>query len=241
MTVLVVGASGATGRLVVEQLLRRGKSLRIVVRTNSNLGRELFIHPQLTIIQGSLLEFSEAELAALVEGCTAVVSCLGHNLSVKGIFGAPRALVTEATAKLCKAIISHQRPTAVKFILMNSSGVRNLDSDEPVSTAQHIILFALRHLLPPHRDNERAAAYLSSQVGENDEHLEWVSVRPDSLVDLPQESPYSMHPSPLRSAIFDAGICSRINVACVIRDLICTDDLWSQWQGRMPILYNSEQ
>lgn len=33
MTTLVVGASGATSRLLVEQLLIRGESVKIIVRT----------------------------------------------------------------------------------------------------------------------------------------------------------------------------------------------------------------
>ncbi|MCJ8320747.1 MAG: hypothetical protein MJK12_14000 [Colwellia sp.] len=32
MTILVVGASGATGRLLVEQLLAKGKTVKIIVR-----------------------------------------------------------------------------------------------------------------------------------------------------------------------------------------------------------------
>ncbi len=32
MTILVVGATGATGQLVVEQLLNRGHKVRIIVR-----------------------------------------------------------------------------------------------------------------------------------------------------------------------------------------------------------------
>ena len=34
MTTLVVGASGATGRLLVEQLLGRGQQIRVIVRVS---------------------------------------------------------------------------------------------------------------------------------------------------------------------------------------------------------------
>ena len=37
MTTLVVGASDATGRLLVEQLLDCGEAVRIIIRTQSNL------------------------------------------------------------------------------------------------------------------------------------------------------------------------------------------------------------
>lgn len=37
MTTLMVGASGATGRLLVEQLLKRGQLVKVVVRSLDNL------------------------------------------------------------------------------------------------------------------------------------------------------------------------------------------------------------
>ena len=61
MTTLVVGASGATGRLLVEQLLNRGESVKIIVRAESNLPETLNDHEHLSIIRASVLDFSEAE------------------------------------------------------------------------------------------------------------------------------------------------------------------------------------
>ncbi|NQZ30849.1 MAG: SDR family oxidoreductase [Oceanospirillaceae bacterium] len=241
MTILVVGASGATGRLVVEQLLHGGKRVKIIVRDKTNLSDFAQKHPQLTVIKANILAINDEQLAQIVQGCSAVICTLGHNLSFAGMFAPPRALVTDATQKLCEAIISHKANNRVKFILMNSSGVRNLDLDEKISNAQKAVIFTLRHLLPPHRDNEQAAAYLRTTIGTHHPLLTWVSIRPDALVDHLQESDYKMHPSPTRSAIFDSGICSRINVASAMRDLVCDELLWEKWQGRMPVLYNSTQ
>ena len=47
---------------------------------------------------------SDDELREQVQGCDAVASCLGHNLTFKGIFGHPRRLVADATRRLCQAI-----------------------------------------------------------------------------------------------------------------------------------------
>ena len=44
MTILVVGASGATGRLLVAQLLNNGNFFRVVVRTESNLFESINDH-----------------------------------------------------------------------------------------------------------------------------------------------------------------------------------------------------
>ena len=41
MTTLVVGASGATGRLLVEKLLKRGQHVRIIVRSTDDLPDEV--------------------------------------------------------------------------------------------------------------------------------------------------------------------------------------------------------
>ena len=104
MTILVVGASGATGRLLVEQLLSRGQHVKVVVRSEDGLPERIRNHDNLSVTQASVLDLSDSEMARLVAGCGAVASCLGHNLSFKGLFGPPRRLVTDATGRLCEAI-----------------------------------------------------------------------------------------------------------------------------------------
>ena len=89
MTTLVVGASGETGRLLVEQLLNRGESVRIIVRADANLPETIKNHSGLSITQASITEMSDAALAELVADCDAVASCLGHSLSFKGVYGQP--------------------------------------------------------------------------------------------------------------------------------------------------------
>ncbi|TDJ68346.1 MAG: NAD(P)-dependent oxidoreductase, partial [Proteobacteria bacterium] len=92
MTTFVVGASGATGRLLVEQLLRRGQHVKIVVRSPDKLPEILKSHDNLSVIHVAVLDLSDTEMAQHVSGCDAVASCLGHNMSFQGIFGRPRRL-----------------------------------------------------------------------------------------------------------------------------------------------------
>jgi hypothetical protein len=94
--------------------------------------------------------------------------------------------------------------------------------------------------VPPHRDNETAADYLRTKIGQNDTEIEWAAVRPDSLFDEDEVSDYELHPSPIRSAIFNPGRTSRINVAHFMADLITNRDVWKKWKGRMPVIYNQE-
>jgi len=104
MTTLVVGATGATGRLLVEQLLKQGENVRIIVRSVKSLPDPFIQNSQVTITQASLLDMSHDELLAQVQGCCAVASCLGHNLTFTGMFGHPRRLVCSGVQRLCAAI-----------------------------------------------------------------------------------------------------------------------------------------
>jgi nucleoside-diphosphate-sugar epimerase len=237
-TILVVGASGATGRLLVEQLVNTGQNVKVIVRSSESLPEPLRENPRLSLIHASMSELCDTEIAKHVAGCDAVVSCLGHNLTFKGLFGRPRRLVTDATRRICNAIqLSHPKfPT--RFVLMNTTGNRNRDLNEPISLAQKCVVGLLRLLLPPHADNEDAADYLRTRMGQNDHVIEWVAVRPDGLIDNESVTEYELYPSPIRSAIFDAGKTSRINVAHFMSDLITDDQLWNKWKGQMPVIYN---
>lgn len=238
MTSLIVGATGATGRLLVTELLGRGQKVKAVARTPSRLGKESLRDPNLSVVEASISEMSDRDISELVSGCDAAASCLGHNLTIKGLFGSPRRLVTDASRRICEALREGERNRPAKFVLMNTTGNRNRDLAEEISFAQKGVISLLRLLLPPHLDNELAADYLRLKVGREDPRLGWVAVRPDGLVDAEVVSEYSLHPSPIRSAIFDAGSTSRINVAHFMADLITDPDVWSRWQGQMPVIYN---
>jgi len=239
MTTLVVGASGATGRQLVEQLLKRDETVKVIVRSLEKIPESWKNNDQVSIIQASVLDIAKADMVQYVKGCHAVASCLGHNLTWKGIYGAPRKLVTDAVSLLCNAIKKnnpHDQPT--KFVLMNTTGNRNKDLNEPISVAQKIVLTLIRLLLPPHVDNEKAADYLRTKIGQNDNFIEWVVVRPDSLLNEDKATAYEVFPSPTRSAIFDPGKTSRINVGHFMAKLITENDIWNQWKGQMPVIYN---
>jgi len=238
MTTLVVGASGATGRLLVEQLLNHGQDVRVIVRSPNKLPEIITNHGNVSVIHASVLDLSDAQMAQHVRGCRAVASCLGHNLSFRGLYGPPRRLVTDATRRLCNAIKANKPEETTKFVLMNTAGNSNRDLDEPISLGQKCVIGLLRLLLPPHVDNEKAADYLRTKIGQHDEAIEWAAVRPDNLIDEDQVTEYKVHPSPIRSAVFDAGLTSRINVGHFMAQLITNDETWDKWKGQMPVLYN---
>jgi uncharacterized protein YbjT (DUF2867 family) len=93
MKTLVLGASGATGKLVVQQLVKRKIQARIVVRKSAILPSQILDDKNIEIIKGSIDDFDIAKIKELVKDCDSVICCLGHNISFKGIYGSPRKLV----------------------------------------------------------------------------------------------------------------------------------------------------
>ena len=237
MTTLVVGATGMTGRLLVEQLLGKNHEVRVIVRSLHKLSAEILKNPNTTITEASVLDLTDLEMAEHVRNCEAVVSCLGHAMDFNGIFRDPKKLCTEATRRLCAAIEENRPSKPTKYILMNTVGVRNPNLEENRTRIERGLLFLLRHTVPPHSDNESAAEHLHRNVGKENEHLEWCSVRPDSLIDA-EVSPYEIVESPATN-ILSGRPTARSNVAHFMAELVENADLWNRWKFRMPVIMNT--
>jgi len=183
MRTLLVGASGATGKHLVEQLLKKGSKVKVIVRSTDNLPKSWINNNEVTIIVANVSEISVNEMATHLKDCDSAASCLGHNINLKGIFGKPRRLVTDTVSTICSAI----KETGLgdkpfKFGLMNTSGNRNRDLKEPISMGERFVFMMIRLLLPPQVDNEKAADFLRTKIGQKDSNIEWIAVRPDNLV-----------------------------------------------------------
>ncbi len=237
MKVLVLGASGATGSLVVQQLLNRNIGVRIVVRDIKKVPGDYLSNGYLEYVVGSISEFEPGKYSDLIKDCDAVVSCLGHNISFRGLYGKPRMLVSDTVKKVCNAI-TESKNERVKLILMNTTGNMNRKISEKYSEADKIVISMLNILLPPQKDNVEAAKYLSNHLGETNSKIEWVAVRPDTLINEESESKYEILESIERSPIFDAGKTSRINVGCFMVELLLDENLWKKWKFKMPVIYN---
>jgi len=235
---MVLGSSGATGRLVVAQLLQNNINVVAMLRPSSSLPEAISSHNNLLLIGEEITELQESDLARYLQDCDGVISCLGHNLTFKGMFGEPKLLVTDAIEKICRSMESVKSGEKFKLILMNTTGNSNRDVPEKPPLSQRVVISILRLLLPPHVDNEKAADFLRLQIGQNHESIGWAAVRPDSLIDDEEVTNYELFASPIRNAIFDAAPTSRINVANFMARLICEEELWNQWKGKMPVIYN---
>lgn len=241
ITVLVVGATGATGKHVVQQLLEMGHNVRVVVRSRRRMLDMVDFQPSdhFVVTEASILELGDEDLKQEVEGVDAVVSCLGHNMDFNGIFGQPRSLVSLATSKLTetmKATAKAGRPK--KFILMNSDGVAHpAGTDDTRPVLERILLGVLRLLIPPVKDNEKAAKVVHEF--QSNGTIEWVVIRPTDLIDG-QPTEYVLYDKPVGS-LFGGGVTTRATVAKCIVDLILDQVLWEKFKFQMPVLHDSKQ
>jgi putative NADH-flavin reductase len=144
MKTLVMGASGATGKHLVEQLLSSGQEVKAVVRSPEKLPKSWKENNQLTIVKASISDMTAEEMKTHLADCDAVASCLGHNLTFKGMFGKPRKLVTDAVKLACKSVNQNDTNKSVKFVLMNTTGNRNRDLNEQVSFGHKMVVGLLR-------------------------------------------------------------------------------------------------
>jgi uncharacterized protein YbjT (DUF2867 family) len=85
MKALVLGASGATGKLVVQQLLKKNIQVRIVVRESAIIPDQIYDDKNIEVIKGNINDFEIAKIKEIVKDCDSVICCLGHNISFKGI------------------------------------------------------------------------------------------------------------------------------------------------------------
>jgi len=237
MKALVLGASGATGKLVVQQLVKKNIKVRVVVRESSIIPSQISNDKSIEIIIDNIIDFEIEKIKDLVKDCDAVICCLGHNISFKGIYGSPHKLVSNTVAKIIEAIQSlNLNP---KFVLMSTTAYTNKKIGEVNTFGEKIVFLLLKVLLPPHKDNMLAGDHLVHKLSTKT-IIDWVAVRPDSLFNEENVSKYEIHNYKIRSAIFNPGKTSRINVSHFMVELVTNDKLWQEWKYKTPVIYNKE-
>ena len=236
MKVLVIGASGNTGKLVVKQLLNNSIKTRVLIRKSAVLSKEILDSPLIEVIRDSISEMNQDKIDNLIANCDVIISCLGHNMTFKGMFFKPRNLVVDAIKKIC--VSAKRSNNKIKIILMSTTAYTNHSLGEKNSFGERIVLSIVKLLLPPHRDNIKVANYLVKDINTQDKTIKWIAIRPDTLVNNDIETPYVIEKSPIRSPIFNAGKTSRINVSHFITNLVIDENLWKEWEYKTPVIYN---
>lgn len=157
--VLVVGATGGTGRQLVTQALERGFAVTALVRNPSKLQVD---HPQLTVIQGDVLDYASVE--ATMRGQEAVVSALGHKR-----FFYPTRILSEGTRNILRAMDTH---AVSRLVCETSLGI----GDSAGRLGLYFTLFTIPVILPFYFwDKTRQERMIAES------NVEWVIVRPGML------------------------------------------------------------
>ena len=237
-TVLLLGATGRTGGRALTQLLDAGAKVRVIVRSAARLAAGIAAHPNLTVLEADLLSLTDDDLQRQVRGCDAVLSCLGHVITLKGVFGPPRDLVTRATARLCRAIQAARPAAHIRFVLMSSVSVnrpRGLDTHR--KAFEKAFLWTLCRLVPPAQDNQSAADFLIREIGVADPWVQWAAVRPDTLLDG-DVTEYALHEG-IVSDLFKPASTNMANVAHFMCALATDATLFDAWKGKLPVIINA--
>lgn len=157
--ILIIGATGGTGRQLVEQALKQGHQVTALVRNPAKLSIE---HPNLRVVKGDVLDYATLEPA--MSGQNAVLCALGH----KRFFG-PSRILSEGTANILRAM---QSGGVGRFICESSLGIGNSAGRVgPLAT-----LFVYPLILPFYAWDKLRQEKL---IEESD--LDWVIVRPAAL------------------------------------------------------------
>lgn len=255
--VLVVGSTGATGNHVVRMLLERGDT-NVVAVARSEEKLMGIVNPgdvddekikNLDVKETTVASMAVDELTSLVKGCSAVVSCLGHNMDWKGIY--KDGYFVKETAEKITSVMPEK---GCRFIMMGSDGVAHPDgkTDPKRSRLARGFLWLLRTLLPPLVDQELAALHLYQHTLRNPSSShEWTVVRPGDLVNLDDASIYPVkanrkdfyeifdHP---QGSLFGDNSTARSDVAHFMVDLVTMEENAYQetYNHKMPVIYNKK-
>jgi uncharacterized protein YbjT (DUF2867 family) len=162
MKVLVLGATGGTGRLIVRDALTKGHSVVALVRSKA---RALDL-PGADLIEGDARD--EGALMRALDGCDAVISALGTGIGFRKV-----DLLAVATRALVTAMA---RNGVRRLVCISALGVGDSRGHGGFVFDRLFQPLLLRHAYKD-KDRQEAAIRASS--------LDWVVVRPGMLTDDP--------------------------------------------------------
>ena len=123
---------------------------------------------------------------------------------------------------------------------MNTVSVNRPErADTRRGMGERFFLSILRGLVPPARDNQRAADFFAREIGPSSRAIEWVVVRPDTLLDG-DVTKYSVN-GELVSSIFRPDKTNIANVAHFMCELTTDEPTWKRWKGGMPVIVNESE
>ncbi|MGH9932633.1 MAG: NAD(P)-dependent oxidoreductase [Pyrinomonadaceae bacterium] len=166
--ILIIGATGGTGRQLVAQALERGYAVTALVRNPSRLQID---HPHLTVIKGDVLD--EASVQTAMRDQDAVLSALGHKR-----FFYPTRILSEGTRNILRAMETHG---VARLVCETSLGI----GDSAGRLGLLYTFFVIPVILPFYFwDKTRQERMIAGS------NVEWVIVRPGVLTNGDKRGSY---------------------------------------------------
>lgn len=171
-SILLVGATGATGQAIAKQALAAGIAVRALVRKPDQLPVSFAQNIRnVEVVKGDVTDLTS--LVHAMQGVDAVVSSLGTPLILKEV-----RLLSEGTTNLLKAI---EQTKVKRFLCITGMGAGD--------SVGHGGFFYDRIILPLllgriYADKNRQEALIRAS------HLDWVIVRPAFLTNTPSTERY---------------------------------------------------
>jgi uncharacterized protein YbjT (DUF2867 family) len=196
MKILVLGATGGTGRLIVSDAVAKGNSVVALVRSAARANL-----PGAELIEGDAT--SEITLGRALDGCDAVVSALGTGMGFRKV-----SLLTEATRALVPAMT---RIGVRRLVCVSALGVGDSRGHGGFVFDR---LFQPLLLSQAYKDKNRQEAAIRASS------LDWVIVRPGMLTDDPAQGRVR---AVIDLAGINGGKIARADVARFVVDQLTTD------------------
>lgn len=159
MKLLIIGATGGTGRALVEEALAQGHVVTAFARKPQKITTS---QDRLTVAKGNVLDYNSVDQA--VQGKDAVLSALGHKrLFIK------TTILSEGTRNIIKAMQIHH---VKRLICETSLGI----GESRWRMGLYYTLFVIPFITFFYfRDKERQERYIKQSS------LDWIIVRPGQL------------------------------------------------------------
>ncbi len=202
MKIAIVGATGRTGSLVVEQGLARGDHITALARNPEAMSAQ---HPNLVTVHADVLD--PESVGRALQGSEAVVSAVGIGSSRK-----PTAVYSEGIANILAAM----RASSIRRVAVISAAPVGPRAEQP---------FLERRVVMPILDRVFGATYVDMQHMEKrlaESDLDWISLRPPRLLDKPATGRYRLGVAPLPKA----RSLTYADLAAALLDSLSREDLF---------------
>ncbi len=172
MKIVIFGATGGTGRDVVEQALAQGHQVSAFDRNPAQL---TLTHPQLTKVQDDI--FNQAQVEAAIAGQDAVVSVLGVGPQIT------QPICSTGTEHIIAAM---QKQCVKRFICQTAFAVSALEGEWREVPWMVPILPLFPKVKAMFADKVRQEQFVRQS------NLDWVIVRPAKLTNGPRTGNYKV-------------------------------------------------